>query len=103
MTGMSSLFTSYSVCSSKDKVRKADGSLSPVVGQGNSPVIPNIRLSSSLHVPKFSLNLLSINHTITSLKVLIVALLFIPLFVCFRIWCRGRLLVQGMRRMVFIY
>lgn len=62
MTGMSFLFTSYSVCSGKYKVWIADCSLFSIVGQGNIPITPNISLSSVLHVPKFSLNLLSISH-----------------------------------------
>jgi len=48
MTSMSPLFTSYNPCSGKEKVRLANGSLSPVLG------------SSVFHVPDFAVNLLSI-------------------------------------------
>jgi hypothetical protein len=60
MTGMSSLFSSYNPCSSKEKVRIADGSLSPVSGKGSISVTPYMSLSFVLHVPDFATNLLSI-------------------------------------------
>lgn len=62
MTGMSSLFTSYKTCSGRENVRIADGSISSVDGQGNIPATPSLQLSSVLHVPNFTLNLLPISH-----------------------------------------
>jgi hypothetical protein len=35
MTGASNLFTSYTPCSGKDKVRVADGSMAPITGRGS--------------------------------------------------------------------
>lgn len=59
---MSSLISSYHVCSGRDKVRIVDGSYSSIAGKCD--VIAHSFMQSSLvfHVPKFSLNLLSINH-----------------------------------------
>lgn len=65
---MSSLFSSYHVCSGMDNVRIADGSYSPIVGKGDIVAIPSLHLSLVFHVPNFSLNLLYINHIIKSLN-----------------------------------
>lgn len=68
MTGMSSLFNSYQVCSGKDNVQIVDGSLSSIAGQGDIPATSDLCLSSVLHVPKFYLNLLSISHLTKTLN-----------------------------------
>jgi hypothetical protein len=60
MTGTSPLFFSYNPCSSRDKVRIADGSLLPVSGKGSVSVTPSMTLASVLHVPNLIANLLSI-------------------------------------------
>jgi hypothetical protein len=60
MTGMSPLFSSYNPCSGREKIRIADGSLSPVSGKGSVFVTPSMTLSSVLHVPDLTANLLSI-------------------------------------------
>lgn len=83
MTGMSSLFTSYSVCFGKDKVRIANSSLSSIAGQGDILVTHDLYLSFVLHVPRFTLNLLSISH-IT--KILNYCVTFSHLILCFRTW-----------------
>lgn len=62
MTGLSSLFFSYSISSSKDKVRVANEILSSIFGKWNINVSPLLSLSSVLHVPKLATNLLSINR-----------------------------------------
>lgn len=77
MTGLLSLFTSYNVCSGKNKVRIANGSLSSVVGQGSISFTPDLCLSSMLHIFKFTLNLLSINHIIENLNCY-----FFPILLC---------------------
>jgi len=56
MTGMSSLFSSYNPCLGRDKVRIANGSLSPVSSKGSI----FMTLASVLHVPNLTANLLSI-------------------------------------------
>ncbi|KAJ7951046.1 Retrovirus-related Pol polyprotein from transposon TNT 1-94 [Quillaja saponaria] len=61
MTGTSRNFSTYFPCSGKDKVRVADGSLSTISGKGSIQCTPTLPLSSVLHVPKFSMNLLSIS------------------------------------------
>jgi hypothetical protein len=62
MTGMSHLFSSYNPCSGRDKVRIADGSLSPISSKGSVSVTPSMTLTSVLHVPNLAVNLLSIAH-----------------------------------------
>ncbi|XP_059623100.1 uncharacterized protein LOC132266262 [Cornus florida] len=59
MTGMASDFSSYSLCSGKDKVRVVDGTFTSITGEGTVSAFPNLTLSSVLHVPKFTNNLLS--------------------------------------------
>lgn len=60
MRSMRSDFLSYTLCTQRG-VRIVDGSSAPVVGKGNITVSPNLSLSSILHVPKFSFNLLYIS------------------------------------------
>ena len=43
------------------RVRIADGSYNHLVGKGTVCVLPNLTLSSVLHVPSFSFNLLSVS------------------------------------------
>lgn len=62
MTGMSSIFTSYHVNSKKVKVHMADGSYHSIVGHQDISTTSNLLLSSILHVPNFTLNLLAISH-----------------------------------------
>ncbi|PKA64555.1 hypothetical protein AXF42_Ash007300 [Apostasia shenzhenica] len=61
MTGIFSIFTFYVPCSGKDKVRITNGSFTPVNGKGVVRCSPSLMLSSVLHVPSFSVNLLSIS------------------------------------------
>ncbi|GAV66123.1 UBN2_3 domain-containing protein [Cephalotus follicularis] len=60
MTSSFEVFDSYTVCSGKDKIRVANGSLSPVSGKGLVYCIPIISLSFVLHVPSLCVNLLYI-------------------------------------------
>ncbi|GAV79525.1 UBN2_3 domain-containing protein [Cephalotus follicularis] len=60
MTNSSEVFDSYTPCSGKDKIRVANGSLSPVSGKGLVYCTPNISLSSVLQVPNLCANLLSV-------------------------------------------
>ena len=61
MTGASNIFTSYTPCSGKDKVRVADGSMAPITGCGSVRCTKTLSLSPVLHVPKFPVNLLSVS------------------------------------------
>lgn len=65
---MSSFFSSYSICSRKDKVKIVDRSYSSIVGKGIVFITPTLPLSFVLHVPNFMLNLLSLSHIIKSLN-----------------------------------
>ena len=47
MTSHSNLFSSYTPCSGRQKVKIADGSLSSVAGKGSIPISKNISLSLS--------------------------------------------------------
>ncbi|KAJ7968090.1 Retrovirus-related Pol polyprotein from transposon TNT 1-94 [Quillaja saponaria] len=68
MTGTSRNFSTYFPCSGKDKVRVADGSLSTISGKGSIQCTPTLPLSSVLHIPKFSMNLLSISSITRNLN-----------------------------------
>ena len=59
MTSARKNFFTYSPCSGHDKVRIADGSLSPIIGKGSVKCTPSITLPFALHIPHFSYNLLS--------------------------------------------
>jgi hypothetical protein len=59
LIGMSSLFSSYNPCSGREKVKIIDGSLSSCLVKAQFLSRP-LCLSSILHVPDFSTNLLSI-------------------------------------------
>ena len=60
MTGLSHLFNSYIPCSGSEKIRIADGSLSPVAGIGVIKLSDSIDLQSVLHVPKLACNQLAV-------------------------------------------
>src|SRR3954471_3846107 len=53
MTGKSTVFTSYSPQSGRDKVRVADGSLSPILGKWVIVDLYGLHLDDVLHVPNF--------------------------------------------------
>lgn len=57
MTSLSSIFSSYNLCSCRDKVRIANGSLSPMSSKGSIFVTLSLSLSYVLHVPDFVTNL----------------------------------------------
>lgn len=63
MSRSSDLFSNYTPTSGQDKVRIADGTISSVFGKDLIHAIPSLPLSSILHVPNFSVNLLlSLSH-----------------------------------------
>eukprot|EP00252_Welwitschia_mirabilis_P002409 TRINITY_DN1235_c0_g1_i6.p1 TRINITY_DN1235_c0_g1~~TRINITY_DN1235_c0_g1_i6.p1 ORF type:complete len:1428 (+),score=264.56 TRINITY_DN1235_c0_g1_i6:585-4868(+) len=68
MTGSSKEFATYSSGKKGDNVRIADGSFTPVSGTGSVSCTPNINLSSVLHVPHFSVNLLSVSSITKELQ-----------------------------------
>ena len=61
MTSNSSLFVSYIPCSGQQKVKIADGSYATILGKGTIKLSGTLVLYSVLHVPKLSVNLLSIS------------------------------------------
>jgi hypothetical protein len=92
MTGCSSFFDSYSPCSGKDKVRVADGSLSSISGKGSINYSPTLSLSSVLHVPSFSTNLLSVSSLTHSLNC---SVTFFPTHCVFQELDTGRMIGSG--------
>ena len=62
MTGQPSVFSSYKPYSGHDKVKIADGTFSSVSGKGLVHATSSLPLSTVLHVPSFSTNLLSISR-----------------------------------------
>lgn len=61
MTGVSSVFSTYTPYSGQDRVKIADGTFSSVSGKGLVHASPSLPLSTVFHVPSFSTNLLSIS------------------------------------------
>ncbi|TYG62130.1 hypothetical protein ES288_D07G203300v1 [Gossypium darwinii] len=64
MIGSNKSLFNCTTCPSKDSVQLADGSLTSISGIGSIVYTLNITLPSVLHVPKFSINILSVS-TIT--------------------------------------
>jgi hypothetical protein len=62
MTDISSMFSSYNLCSGRQKVKIVDGSLSSVSGKGSIHVTTSLSLSFVLHIPYFAANLLFITR-----------------------------------------
>ena len=62
MADLSTSFSTYVLCSGRDKVRTIDGSPSPISSKGVVHTSNSLSLSSALHVPYFSTNLLSISR-----------------------------------------
>jgi hypothetical protein len=58
----STMFKTYKPMSDKDKVQTVDGSLCPIAGVGDITCTPELQLSSVLHVPNFTNNLLSVSQ-----------------------------------------
>ena len=61
MTSARKNFFTYSPCSGHDKVRIAYGSLSPIIGKSSVKCTPLITLPFTLHIPRFSYNLLFVS------------------------------------------
>jgi len=92
MTGKSSSFSFYNLCSSKDKIRVANGSLSPIYGKGSIVVTPSMPLSSVLHVPNLAANLLSITRITPKLNC---RAIFYSSYCCFQDLTMGRMIGSG--------
>ncbi|KAG6470736.1 hypothetical protein ZIOFF_071813 [Zingiber officinale] len=61
MTNVANSFISYSLSSGQEKVIIADGTKATVAGKGSIKLTDHFFLSSALHVPSVSINLLSIS------------------------------------------
>lgn len=83
----------------RDKVCIADGSYYSIARHGNIHDTSNLSLPSVLHIPNFTLNLLSISHLTKNLNCDVFFFFLSILIVFSRIWWRGRWLYQGMRMM----
>ena len=68
MTGSSKGFLNYFPSLTKDSVRIADGSFTPISGTGSVICTSNIKLSSVLHVPHFPVNLLFVSAITNALN-----------------------------------
>jgi hypothetical protein len=92
MTGMSPLFSSYNPCSSRNKVRIADGSLSPVSDKGSVFVTPFMTLTFVLHVPNLAANLLSIARITIELNCCVI---FYSYYCFFQDLATGKMIGSG--------
>ena len=64
MTYSSQLFITYNLCPSNMKIKIVDNSFTTVADQGTVTLFPYLLLKNVLHVPKLSIDLLSI-HQVT--------------------------------------
>ncbi|PON38244.1 LOW QUALITY PROTEIN: hypothetical protein PanWU01x14_314000 [Parasponia andersonii] len=64
MTNSSHYFTKYTPCPGNQKIKLADGTLASIAGKRTTPLTPSLLLKYVLHVPKLTINLLSI-HKLT--------------------------------------
>ncbi|XP_028106008.1 uncharacterized protein LOC114305088 [Camellia sinensis] len=78
--------------SGQDKVRIADGTVSSISGKGLVQVTPTMHLSSVLHVPKFSVNLLSLSRLTQDLNCCVT---FFPDHCLFQDLVTGRTIGSG--------
>ncbi|CAL5350327.1 unnamed protein product [Camellia sinensis] len=92
MSGSSDLFSAYKPSSGQDKVRIADGTVSSISGKGLVQVTPTMHLSSVLHVPKFSVNLLSLSRLTQDLNCCVT---FFPDHCLFQDLVTGRTIGSG--------
>ena len=60
MTHSPNIFSTYFSCSSNRKIATADGSLTTVAGIGDVKISPSLILKNVLHVPRLTMNLISI-------------------------------------------
>jgi hypothetical protein len=71
MTPHSTMFKIYKHMSGKDKVQTVDDSLRPIAGVGDITCTPELQLSSVLHDPNFTNNLLSVGQLVDDLNCVI--------------------------------
>ena len=86
MTSLSHLFNSYIPCAGNEKIRIADGSLSPVTGKGLIKLSDSIDLQYSMFLNLPAIFYLLVNST----KTLTVVLSFLTSITFFRPKTRGR-------------
>ncbi|KAH9753027.1 protein kinase domain-containing protein [Citrus sinensis] len=87
MTSHSKLFYSYIPCPGSQKIKIADGSLSSAAGKGSIPISTNLVLTSVLHVPNLSCNLLSVSKITKDLHCIAK---FSPSYCEFQDLCSGK-------------
>jgi GAG-pre-integrase domain len=71
MTPDPTVFKSYKPLSGKEKVQTADGTFCSIAGIGNVTCTPDIQLSSVLHIPNFTNNLMSVSQLVDDLNCII--------------------------------
>lgn len=67
MTHSSPKFITYSPCSSNKKISKTDGTLVTVAGQGDIKLFSNITLKNVLHIPRLTVDVISVKNLIKDL------------------------------------
>lgn len=68
MTGSFRFISTYTPCAGNSKIKIVDGSFSAFVGKGTIKLSSSLTLHNTLHVPKFSCNLISANKLTHSLN-----------------------------------
>jgi hypothetical protein len=71
VTGISSVFKTYTPHSYSETIQTTDGTSQPIHGVGSIECTPSLCLSSILHVPSFPVNLLSISSLVDQFKCIV--------------------------------
>ena len=71
MTNFSKVFSSYIPCPRNQKIKIVDGTIAIVTGQGDVFLTSSLTLRNILHIPKLSVNLLSIPQITKDLNCLV--------------------------------
>jgi hypothetical protein len=71
VTGISSVFKTYTPHSYSETIQTADGTSQPIHGVGSIECTPSLCLSSVLHVPSFPVNLLSVSSLVDQFKCIV--------------------------------
>jgi len=72
VTGISSLFRTYTPHSYTETIQTANGTSQPIHGVGSIECTPSLHLSSVLHVPSFPVNLLSVSALVDRFKCIVI-------------------------------
>ena len=95
VTGISSLFKTYTPHAHSETIQTVDGTSQPIHGVGSVECTPSLCISSVLHVPSFPVNLLSVSSLVDQFKCIVI---FDENLCIFQEKRTGRVIGTGVRR-----